>query len=155
MEGEGQGGGGEVGWAGWRWLAGSLCDPLALWEPVQWKIVPTANPWQANYSFDPLGVCITIGGREATHSGTQYGYTGSVVSISSHLLPAVQEMIVVVIIKSSLQTGRVTETERGLFTKKQTCRDRQMYEERRGCNRKSISISKRCFHWSSFDLGVA
>ncbi len=33
-----------------------LCDPLALWERVQWKIVPTANPWQANYSFDPLGV---------------------------------------------------------------------------------------------------
>lgn len=54
--------------------AGCLCDPLALWEQVQWKIVPTANPWQANYSFDPLGVCITIGGREATHCGAQYSY---------------------------------------------------------------------------------
>lgn len=55
--------------------AGCLCDPLALWERVQWKIVPTANPWQANYSFDPLGVCITIGGREATDSGAQYHYS--------------------------------------------------------------------------------
>lgn len=36
--------------------AGCLCDPLALWGQVQWKIVPTANPWHANYSFDPLGV---------------------------------------------------------------------------------------------------
>lgn len=53
--------------------AGSLCDPLVQWKRVQWKIVPTANPWQANYSFDPLGVYITIGGREATHSGAQYG----------------------------------------------------------------------------------
>lgn len=49
-------------------------DPLALWEHVQWKIVPIANPWQANYSFDPLGVCIAIGGREATHSEPQYTY---------------------------------------------------------------------------------
>lgn len=54
--------------------AGCLCDPPALWERVQWKIVPTANPWQANYSFDPLGVCITVGGREATHSGAQCSY---------------------------------------------------------------------------------
>lgn len=54
--------------------AGCLCDPLAQWEQVQWKIVSSVNPWQANYSFDPLGVCITIGGREATDSGAQYRY---------------------------------------------------------------------------------
>lgn len=61
---------------GRRGRAGGLaaCDPLALWERVQWKIVPTANPWQANYSFDPLGVCITTGGRGATHSGAQHSY---------------------------------------------------------------------------------
>lgn len=47
--------------------AGCLCDPLALWKRVQWKIVPTANPWLANYRFDPLGVCINIGQREAKH----------------------------------------------------------------------------------------
>lgn len=55
------------------WLVG--CEiTLALCEQVQWKIVPTANPWQTNYSFDPLGVCITIGGRVATHSGAQYSH---------------------------------------------------------------------------------
>lgn len=48
------------------------CDSLALWKQVQWKIVPTANPWQANYSFDPHGKCITIGGREAVDSVVQY-----------------------------------------------------------------------------------
>lgn len=53
---------------------GCLCDSLALWERVQWKIVPTANPWRANYSFDPPGVCITIGGREATDSRAHYSY---------------------------------------------------------------------------------
>lgn len=67
-----------------------LCDPLAQWEQVQWKIVPTANPWQANYSFDPLGMCITIGGREATNCWAQYSYVyicfGLAVSLSSHLL---------------------------------------------------------------------
>lgn len=43
---------------------GCLCDPpLARSERVQWKIVPTANPWQANYSFDPPGVCIAVGGE--------------------------------------------------------------------------------------------
>lgn len=40
--------------------AGCLCDPLGLWERVQWKIVPIANPWQANYSFDPC-VCMPMG----------------------------------------------------------------------------------------------
>ena len=50
-----------------------LCDPLALWKRVQWKIVPSVNPWQANYSSDPLGVCITIGGREPTNSLAQHG----------------------------------------------------------------------------------
>lgn len=36
---------------------------VILWRCgwVQWKIVPIANPWQANYSFDPLSVCITVG----------------------------------------------------------------------------------------------
>lgn len=48
------------------------CDPLALWKQGQWKTVPTANPWQANYSFDPRGMCITKGGRKVTDSGIQY-----------------------------------------------------------------------------------
>lgn len=47
------------------------CDPLALWKQGQWKIVLTANPWQANYSFDPRGMCITKGGRKVTDSGIQ------------------------------------------------------------------------------------
>lgn len=51
-EGEGQGPGG----------AASACV-LARSERVQWKIVPTANPWQANYSFDQPGVCIAVGGE--------------------------------------------------------------------------------------------
>lgn len=48
---------------GERGCGGCLCDPLARSERVQWKIVPTANPWQANYSFDPPGVCIAVGGE--------------------------------------------------------------------------------------------
>lgn len=42
----------------------SVCDHLALCKEVQWKNVPAANPWQANYSFDPLGMFITRRGRE-------------------------------------------------------------------------------------------
>lgn len=41
-----------------------ICDHLPLWEWVQWRIVPTANPWPANYSSDPLGVCVPMGGRQ-------------------------------------------------------------------------------------------
>lgn len=58
---------------GWQWWwrragGGSLCDPPALWERLQWKIVPIANPWPANYSFDPLSVC-RVGGRRRHNTG--------------------------------------------------------------------------------------
>lgn len=52
------------------------CDSLALWKQAQWKIVPTANPWQANYNFDPSPHVhhYSIGGWEAADSAVQYIY---------------------------------------------------------------------------------
>lgn len=67
----------DAGCPTWKYRNGEgpcACDPLALRKQGQWKIVPTANPWQANYSFDPHGMSITIGGREAVDSGVQYIY---------------------------------------------------------------------------------
>lgn len=56
----------DAGSPAWKHRKGAgpcACNLLAMWKQVQRKIIPTANPWLANYNFDPPGMYITIGGR--------------------------------------------------------------------------------------------
>lgn len=56
----------DAGCSTWKHRKGEgpcVCNLLGLWKQVQRKIIPSANPRLANYSFDPPGMYITIGGR--------------------------------------------------------------------------------------------
>lgn len=54
---------GSITWKHGKGEGPRACNLLALWKQVQRKIIPTANPWLANYSCDPPGMYIHIGGR--------------------------------------------------------------------------------------------